>query len=287
MSGREQQGREASGEGDVEMVAEVDLVPLAELEPYAHNPKSHPDEQVGKIADSIQQYGFDQPIVVAGDGEIVKGHGRYAASQSLGLETVPVIWRDGMGPDEVRAARIADNKTNLDSGFDYDLLAMEVDELLASNDRDDIVDLIGFRGPDVDDLIERDGGSIDDLVTGAEWASDPEQEADEGDDSEGDGDDPEPGDVETRTLYDADGNEVEVQATTTVDENGDTETVHSTGGGEDYDGPYIPPGEFECPECNHTFEASMEDMGPKGEPPDDEDHAGDGSNDGQDMDSDE
>ena len=266
MSGREQQGRQTGGE--VEVLADTELVALDELEPYAHNPKSHPEEQVEKIAESIRNYGFDQPIVVAGDGEIVKGHGRYAAAQQLGLETLPVIWRDGMSPDEVRAARIADNKTNLDSGFDYDLLAMEVDELLENNDRDDIVDLIGFRGPDVDDLIERDGGSIDDLLTGDDWESEPEQENSE---DTGD-DDPEPGDVETKTLYDEDGNEVEVQTTTRVDENGDTETVH-TSGDDDYDGPYIPPGEFECPDCGHTFEAGMDDMGPKGDP---EDEGGDG-----------
>src|SRR6056297_3812968 len=79
--------------------------------PYTNNPKEHPDEQVQKIASSIKNYGWDQPIVVDGDGEIIKGHGRLQAAEKLGLDEVPVIWREDLTDAEAKAARIADHKT--------------------------------------------------------------------------------------------------------------------------------------------------------------------------------
>ena len=128
----------------------VELVSRDELIPYANNPKEHPDEQVKKIASSIKNYGWDQPIVVDGDGEIIKGHGRLQASEVLGLDEVPVIRRDDLTDAEAKAARIADNKT-AESPWSDDLLGAELD-LLADTQID--IDTLGFDDDELDDILD-------------------------------------------------------------------------------------------------------------------------------------
>lgn len=91
----------------------VQLWPLDKIKPYEKNVKVHDSEQVKKIAESIQKFGWDQPIVVDKDGVIIKGHGRTAAAKLLGLKQVPVLVRSDLSPDEVKAARIADNRVAL------------------------------------------------------------------------------------------------------------------------------------------------------------------------------
>lgn len=91
--------------------AEAKWVSIDEVAPYDKNPKQHPKEQVMKIAQSIQSFNWDQPIVVDGDGVIIKGHGRYLAAKMLKMTEVPVVVRTDMSENEVRASRIADNQT--------------------------------------------------------------------------------------------------------------------------------------------------------------------------------
>ncbi len=100
----------------------------AELTSYAHNAKTHPDEQIDKIAGSIAEYGFDQPIVVDADGVIIKGHGRRLAAVRLGLTSVPVIVRDDLTPAQVKAARLLDNKS-AESDWDLDQLVIDLQAL--------------------------------------------------------------------------------------------------------------------------------------------------------------
>lgn len=95
------------------------------LIPYINNAKIHPPEQIAKIAASIAEFGFDQPIVVDDQGIIIKGHGRLAASLLLGLKRVPVVVRTDLTPSEVKAARLADNKT-AESPWDEELLRLEL-----------------------------------------------------------------------------------------------------------------------------------------------------------------
>ena len=136
----------------------VERVPIDDLIPYSNNPKDHPDEQVKKIASSIKNYGWDQPIVVDGEGEIIKGHGRRKAAETLGLEEVPVIRRDDLTDAEAKAARIADNKT-AEAAWDDDLLTSEL-ELL---DDFDAVEL-GFDDEELDDFLDAaDTDSVDEL----------------------------------------------------------------------------------------------------------------------------
>ena len=128
----------------------VERVSRDELIPYSNNPKEHPEEQVNKIASSIKNYGWDQPIVVDADNEILKGHGRMQAAQLLGLDEVPVIKREDLSDAEAKASRIADNKTAESAWLD-DALETELD-LLAEEETIDM-DSLGFDDEEIDDLL--------------------------------------------------------------------------------------------------------------------------------------
>lgn len=117
---------------------------------YPNNPKEHPKEQVDKIANSIQKFGFDQPIVVDGDGTIIKGHGRRLASRLLGLKQVPVIKRTDMTAAEVRASRIADNQT-AESYWDMSNLIYELETLYEMNE--EILEDTGYSKKEIDTLL--------------------------------------------------------------------------------------------------------------------------------------
>jgi len=128
---------------------EVTMWPVDELIPYTNNPKQHPDEQIQKLASSIKNYGWDQPIVVDGDGEIIKGHGRLQAAERLNLTEVPVIERPDLTDAQAKAARIADNKT-AESAWDDELLAVELEQIDATFSAEQL----GFDGPELDDLLD-------------------------------------------------------------------------------------------------------------------------------------
>lgn len=98
------------------------------LIPYINNTKQHPDNQIDKIAGSIAEFGFDQPIVIDGDGVIIKGHGRLIAAKKLKLQQVPVLIRTDLTPSQVKAARIADNRVS-ESDWDEELLKIELYDL--------------------------------------------------------------------------------------------------------------------------------------------------------------
>lgn len=98
---------------------------LTEITPYAQNPRKN-DEAVEKVASSIQEFGFKQPIVVDKDGIIIVGHTRYKAAQKLGLKTVPVLVADDLTEEQAKAYRLADNKTNEFAEWDFELLDTEL-----------------------------------------------------------------------------------------------------------------------------------------------------------------
>jgi DNA modification methylase len=106
----------------------VELRPLDAVRPYANNPRQN-DDAVEAVAESIRRFGFRQPIVVDADGVIVAGHTRFRAAQRLGLATVPVHVATDLTPDEVRAYRLADNKTAELASWDDAMLSIELDAL--------------------------------------------------------------------------------------------------------------------------------------------------------------
>lgn len=107
---------------------DVKLIPLDQIHPYEKNPRKN-DEAVDKVAASIREFGFRQPIVVDADHVIIAGHTRLEASKRLGLPVVPVVVADDLSEEQVKAYRLADNKTAEFSGWDFDMLNSELFEI--------------------------------------------------------------------------------------------------------------------------------------------------------------
>lgn len=113
------------------MADRIEVWPVERLKPYANNARTHSPEQVTKIAASITEFGFTNPILVdSGDG-IIAGHGRLMAAQRLGMVEVPVILLDHLTDAQRRAYILADNRLVLDAGWNEDMLAAELADLQA------------------------------------------------------------------------------------------------------------------------------------------------------------
>ena len=141
----------------------VERVPTASLTPFARNSKKHDDAQIAQLAASIREWGFTSPILRDETGMILAGHGRLAAAQRLGLETVPVITAAGWSEAKKRAYVIADNRlSEIGGGWDMDMLAVELGDL--STEGFDL-DLTGFTDEDLAGMLGIDeadeGGSGD------------------------------------------------------------------------------------------------------------------------------
>ncbi|MEE1653548.1 MULTISPECIES: site-specific DNA-methyltransferase [Brachymonas] len=128
------------------------------LIPYARNPRTHSDAQVSKIAGSIVEFGWTNPILVDGDNGIIAGHGRLAAARKLGLDVVPVIELAHLTAAQKRALVIADNRLALDAGWDEELLTLELAEL--SEAGYDLA-LTGFEDTEIENLIFGDESGKD------------------------------------------------------------------------------------------------------------------------------
>jgi DNA modification methylase len=128
------------------------------LIPYARNPRTHNDEQVAKIAASIVEYGWTNPVLVDGDNGIIAGHGRLAAAHKLGLTEVPVIELAHLSPTQKRAYVISDNRLALDAGWDDAMLALELAEL--SEAGFDLA-LTGFEDAEIEALLADNLGDSD------------------------------------------------------------------------------------------------------------------------------
>jgi hypothetical protein len=105
------------------------LIPTSDLIPYARNSRTHSEAQVTKIASSIKEFGFINPVVTDGKNGIVAGHGRVLAASKLGLKEVPCVEASHLTEAQKRAYVIADNRMALDAGWDFDLLKVELGDL--------------------------------------------------------------------------------------------------------------------------------------------------------------
>ncbi|MBU0719444.1 MAG: ParB N-terminal domain-containing protein [Planctomycetes bacterium] len=128
----------------------IELRPLAEIKPYEKNPRLN-DAAVDAVAESIRRFGFRQPIVVDADGVIVCGHTRWKAARQLGLTEVPVHVATDLTPAQIRAYRIADNKTAELAEWNLELLPIELAEL-----QDAGIDwsLLGFDADELAELLD-------------------------------------------------------------------------------------------------------------------------------------
>jgi ParB-like chromosome segregation protein Spo0J len=139
----------------------IEIWPISRPIPYARNARIIPQAAIDKVAGSINEFGFRQPIVVDKDGIIVAGHTRLFAAQKLGLQEVPVHVAFELTPIQIKAYRLADNRVNQESSFDSELLALELADLKLE---DFALELTGFN---LDELaaIETLGNSVSDGLT--------------------------------------------------------------------------------------------------------------------------
>lgn len=108
---------------------EIITRPINEVRPYEKNPRNN-DAAVDAVAASIKEFGFKQPIVIDAAGIVIAGHTRLRAAKKLGLTKVPCIMADDLTEEQVKAYRLADNKTAELAEWDLDLLAEELDDIL-------------------------------------------------------------------------------------------------------------------------------------------------------------
>jgi len=132
------------------MVQRIELWPIDKLIPFARNPRTHSEAQVTQIAQSIAEFGFNNPILVDTKAGIIAGHGRLLAARKLGLAEVPIIVLDHLSDAQKRAYIIADNQLALNAGWDEELLRAE----LATLQADDFnVEVIGFEDEELARLL--------------------------------------------------------------------------------------------------------------------------------------
>jgi hypothetical protein len=131
----------------------LETLPLDQLRPWPRNARTHSHKQIRQIAESIRRFGFTNPVLIDAEDRILAGHGRVHAARELGMATAPCLRVDHMSLAEKRAYVLADNKLALNAGWDEELLALELKELMAA-DIDFSVDVTGFSIAEVDQLIE-------------------------------------------------------------------------------------------------------------------------------------
>ena len=122
----------------------LEFVPVENLIPYARNSRTHSDAQVAQIAASIKEFGFTNPVLIDEADGIIAGHGRLLAARKLGMDEVPCLRLGYLSEIQKRAYIIADNKLALNSGWDDELLKLE---LHALDEADYSLEFTGF-GPD-------------------------------------------------------------------------------------------------------------------------------------------
>jgi hypothetical protein len=114
----------------IEFAHEIEMRRISSLRPYSGNARTHSKKQIRQIADSIQRFGFTNPVLVSDDDEIMAGHGRVMAAKELGLTSVPTLKLSHLSAAERRAYVLADNKLAMNAGWDNEILATELQALI-------------------------------------------------------------------------------------------------------------------------------------------------------------
>lgn len=121
----------------------IERVRLEDIKPYKLNAKEHPKKQIEQIKKSIQDFGFNDPIAIDQNNEIIEGHGRAAAMKELGAEYIEAIRLSHLTDQQKKAYILAHNQLTLETGFDHELLQMELGEIIDFDMKD-----YGFDLPD-------------------------------------------------------------------------------------------------------------------------------------------
>ena len=123
---------------------------IKELKPYKKNAKKHPKEQVERIANSIKEFGFTQPVIIDSNNCVVAGHGRILGAKKAGLKQVPTVMLEDLTEEQIKAYRLVDNKLN-ESEWDFSLLDEELENLTEDID----MNLFGFDTDMTDEELEK------------------------------------------------------------------------------------------------------------------------------------
>ena len=142
---------------------------INDIKEYENNTKQHPDWQIEQIANSIQEFGFNDPIAINADDQIIEGHGRLLAAKKLGLSEIPCIVLEGLTEVQERAYIIAHNKTTMNTDFDLDKLQYELNALKVE---DFDLSLTGFSEYEIENLLSQNEEiDLDEFVSDEEKKS--------------------------------------------------------------------------------------------------------------------
>lgn len=130
----------------------IEKLDISLLIPYARNARTHSDEQIAQIAGSIKEFGFNNPVLIDKDNGVIAGHGRLAAARKLNLKEVPCIRLEHLTETQRKAYILADNRIALNSGWETDLLSLELSELLDGGVN---LESLGFDSDEIDALLNK------------------------------------------------------------------------------------------------------------------------------------
>ena len=151
----------------------IETVEITQVKPYPDNPRKISDKAVDKVALSLKEFGWQQPIVVDKNNVIIAGHTRHRAAEKLGFREVPILRAVGLSDEKVRAYRFMDNRSHEESSWDWDKAVKEISELLDGNKIDEA--LLGFDEGEFDYIKLR----FQEMETDKQISKDNEENGDE------------------------------------------------------------------------------------------------------------
>jgi ParB-like chromosome segregation protein Spo0J len=131
----------------------IEQIQTTKLIPYARNSRTHDDAQVAQIAASIKEFGFNNPVLIGPDNDIIAGHGRLLAARKLELKSIPCIRLGHLTQKEKQAYVIVDNRIALNAGWDDEMLKLELADL---KETDIDLEMLGFSLADLEDAMVAD-----------------------------------------------------------------------------------------------------------------------------------
>ncbi|MCD8187239.1 MAG: site-specific DNA-methyltransferase [Ruminococcus sp.] len=143
----------------MQTTTELELVSIDRLIPYVNNARTHSKEQINKLRSSLREFGFVNPVIIDHDFNVIAGHGRITAAKEEGITEVPCVYVDHLTDAQKKAYILADNRMALDAGWDEELLAVEMSELL---DLGFDLGLTGFDEKELADLFTVDNEAKED-----------------------------------------------------------------------------------------------------------------------------
>lgn len=138
----------------------IEFIPIDRPRPFPGNPRTHSDEQIRQLVNSMQAFGYINPILCDADYNVIAGHGRLRAAKRLGLDKIPVICITDLTEHQIRAYRLADNKLAGNADWDNDLLRVEIEALCAAELGFEITDT-GFANAEIDLVLGAATGAND------------------------------------------------------------------------------------------------------------------------------